>query len=1175
MCRVFDQHARDLINDLPKLPGIDPTACRRTLSRAYLFIVESRLNTATAEGSRPDPSGVITELRRLGDALESVAVFDPLHGVQIDERTRAASAFVAAEALSLLSALYPVAPAAETPDDPVRDARLYTTVESALLYMIGGYDVNAVAAVSSVPKFVIADPRNAYETRTRAGKRLLRRVSWLCQGIINHDEDGRVFFMPQQPALLNVLLDDTRARLYESLIKALDSFAAWLAGKGPYDAAKTNVSDVINATSVHAAAGDGLARSKSQFSDIYHLASLLAVAFECTANRSVVHRVPVPTKGNPFLISQFTDYIHKRALGSLQKPGRPLLWPSTLEYIKACLPGPHKDAVVSMPTGSGKSFLAELAIAHALPQGWVLYLTPTNALAQQVRRDLARALAPFEDVTVSAFIGGAEYAALKEAEIENSSFVGVMTPEKCALALRLYPDAFAQCSLCVFDECHLLNDDNRGAVADVLLAQLFYIAPSMRVLLMSAMISNADELAAWLTSVRGQEAIPSKIKWRPSRAARGFVFVDKEATDKAALAAKPILNAATGAKTITTEIPIGWLVGLSGPWTHDGPDDYRVALLPVTAPYYEKRKRDGTRDAGFESWKNTTGQSLAEMFASKEMPTINFVMTSRHHAFSNAEKVAIVLPGAVGIDGLPDLINAQLAIADAELGVETALRNLLSKGIAVHTSAMLPVEQAASESMFSEGKAKLMFATGTLAQGLNLPALVVIVSGSQLPRSRKPEEEVDASAGLTRATELILNGFGRAGRPGFANQGVVILVSDDARRAPINSTSNLGVEVLANYPVLGEPDASVVVTSPIEKLLDQLLLGDDVGKDATALHLTLTSLLSAFDAEDENAGAVLRRTFAGYRRRGDLTAERAALANERIQAFKDRFLQVTGVPAWMARAAMKGGVDFFLVQRIWEAYQARGPVTVEAMNSLDVRGWFDVLIEVLAMLPIDRIKVYLDDKKTETPRTTLYGLASVFEATLQDTDVIPWMRPDGWYEAWRELGNVVMTFMEGRPFTEVGAKLFGSAVTDIKSKRADPARGIPAVFKFLADVVDRALSMDAGCFLALIECWLEDEHPGIAVPEALQALPLCIKNGCDTLNTLAWYRFGFRQRMCSQALAMKYPIPLEFTQDTERRSFVRKAKRKWLDEVQTVRPSDFGLLDFARIVVLDGASERS
>ena len=427
------------------------------------------------------------------------------------------------------------------------------------------------------------------------------------------------------------------------------------------------------------------------------------------------------------------SYLKARVLGNDRLRGRPLLWPSTIEYVQTCLPGPHCDAVVSMPTGSGKSFLAELAIAHALTRGWVLYLSPTNALAHQIRRDLMAALAPF-DVPVSAFVGGAEYTALTDEKLVEGKIVAVMTPEKCALALRLYPKMFSGCSLCVFDECHLLNDGKRGAVADILLAQLFHAAPVMRVLLMSAMVSNADELAGWLGSVRpnaGCLPVASKIKWRPSRAARGFVFLEEESLRQARETGKvEIASSQKKALTVSHELPIGWLAGLSGPWTNDGPDDYRAAPLPVTANFQQRRKKNGKLTEDFESWKNRTGLQMAELLASRGVPAGSISsLSSRHHVFGSAARVTKPMPGAVGVTGLPSLVEAQLSIADADLGVPTCLRDLLGRGVAVYTSAMLQVEQAASEWMFTHEKAKLMIATGTLAQGLNLPAVAVIVSG--------------------------------------------------------------------------------------------------------------------------------------------------------------------------------------------------------------------------------------------------------------------------------------------------------------------------------------------------------------------------------------------------------------------------------------------------------------
>ena len=849
--------------------------------------------------------------------------------------------------------------------------------------------------------------------------------------------------------------------------------------------------------------------------------------------------------------------------------GRPLLWPSTLEYVQECLPGPHRDAVISMPTGSGKSFLAELAVAHALPHGWVLYLSPTNALAHQIRRDLSRAFETFSDVKVSAFVGGAEYTALSDEQLDTASFVGVMTPEKCALALRLYPTMFARCALCVFDECHLLNDYSRGAVADVLLAQLFRSAPNMRMLLMSAMVSNADELAAWLSSIRKNEAVASRIKWRPSRAARGFVFVDQPSREKSSTEARTELATTTKAMTVSSELPLGWIAGLSGPWTRDGAADYRAAMLPITTTFEVKRSRKGAVKEEFTSWKNRTGLAVAELLASRGLPAINFVLSSRHHAFGMAERVTTPIPEAIGSGAFQPVVEAQLAIADVELGVETRLRELLRKGIAVHTSAMLQVEQAASESMFARGVAKLMIATGTLAQGLNLPAVAVVVSGSKLAaqgHERESLRELDAAAGLTRANELILNGFGRAGRPGFANQGIVVLVSDEPLQAPIAHNLD-GSSQLKDYPVLGEPDASITVRSPIEIFLDDLMaLG--VEGDATRLEVALTSLLAAFDDADENAGTILRRTFAGYRKRLVFTEDNAALAHQRVAQVKTRFLEQSGVPTWMPKAAMKAGVDFFRAQRMWDALLRRGIVSMDQFPRLDVRGWFDIFIDVLAHMPVSRIQAYLDNKKTPTPRTRLVELAT----TVRDRDEVNWVRPDGWDVAWRELGKVVLLYMEGKPFTEIGAALFGKLPSEFNTTRGDGARGLPPVFKFIGDLIERTLSVDAGCFLALYECWLEADQGAVLVPECLQALPLCIRNGCDELSVLAWFRFGIRQRVCAHALSDRYPLPAQLAGDTARAETVRKLRREWLRE----EPDDIhDLLDYARVVVRDGTTERT
>jgi hypothetical protein len=209
---------------------------------------------------------------------------------------------------------------------------------------------------------------------------------------------------------------------------------------------------------------------------------------------------------------------------------------------------------------------------------------------------------------------------------------------------------------------------------------------------------------------------------------------------------------------------------------------------------------------------------------------------------------------------------------------------------------------------------------------------------------------------------------------------------------------------------------------------------------------------------------------------------------------------------------------------------------------------------------------YLQTKKTVTPLSRLGSLSVGFG----DLDVVPWPRPEGWDAAWHDLGRVVAKYMGGAPLAEVGAALFGLEGNQLSSGRTDAKRGLPPVFKFVGDIIERALARDAGCLLALFESLLEHEHPEMSAPESLQALPLCVRNGCNSLDVLAWYRFGYRQRVSAHALAGAYPLPPDVRGDGARQRAVSDLKRRWLYGAPVGEPT---LLDWARTIVLDSSSE--
>lgn len=1156
---MFDAHASQLIEMLPALPGIDRVACRRALSAAYLAGVRAKLGIADAPADGCELERVRSLLRRMTDALESAAVFDRLNGVDLDVQVEASCAFVAAEALALLAQIPPIPEAVELPDpnheqeaddlllDAMQEIKSVVAIEAGLLYLIGGYDVNAVALVRNLPSLVQRPIQTLRDARLYNAEVLRERLKDFCSGRVGTNLTGQPTTLNGGPEpIYSNLVEEVRTWIYHHLAGALADFLAWLGGEN--DVRRMRACEIVE--KVRRATAPKARFSSVEFADMHHLASLLSAAFDRTATRSVAHVLPPPPTQDANFLLQFGNYVRRRVRGTARHHGRPFLWPSAMEYVEQCLPGPSSDAVIAMPTGSGKGFVAELAIVHALSNGNILYLAPTNALVHQIRRDIQDALEPFENVQVLAFIGSGEYTGLEEEGfgMAQGRFVAVMTPEKCALALRLNPNILASCSLCVFDECHLLNDEQRGITVDVLMAQLFQLAPAMRFLLMSAMVSNPEQLADWLHTARNQAARPSITKWRPTRTLRGMVVADSEGWKAPFDIAKANLEQVRKAsqakkrlrKNMAFDAPLALLAGLSGPWKLDpSAQDYRFTLLGTSVEAEATVTSMGIQP-NISSWKNPVTRIFAEQLAVKGVPTIAFILSSRHHPFSLARQITGEIPGRVGVgEELLPVVEAWLAIADAELGVQTELRPLLRRGVAVHTSAMLQVEQAAAERMFQKGFAKLMFATGTLAQGLNLPAAAVIVSGTTMGDPR----DADKVPGLgSRVDAAILNAFGRAGRPSFSNQGIAVLVPDKPESVAANAPS-LPLSSLETSKVITQPDAGVVISSPIAHFFDKMLASASPIEGANAIELTLTAHLAEQPLDGDHAGEVLRRTFGGYLRRNLFTAEESLRIRDRIEVVKNQFLQQGGNPPWLNTAARQAGVDIFRASRVWAALQQHGFIEQEAAEALDVVGWLEILFEVLSRLPPKYAKEYFADNTQKTP-TVLTQLRDSARPFLSVED-LAWSSPPAWTKHWQELQSLVATYMAGGTYAELALAYYGyeKIPGPVPTNRVQ-ANPIPGIFGFIREVME-PLARDAGCLVAVLEqAW---KAQGAAEPsQALQALPLCVRCGCDSLETLAWYRFGFRQRVSAHALATAFPLPVDAVSDALRATEVRKLRNRWL-----------------------------
>jgi len=250
---------------------------------------------------------------------------------------------------------------------------------------------------------------------------------------------------------------------------------------------------------------------------------------------------------------------------------------------------------------------------------------------------------------------------------------------------------------------------------------------------------------------------------------------------------------------------------------------------------------------------------------------------------------------------------------------------------------------------------------------------------------------------------------------------------------------------------------------------------------------------------------------------------------------------------------------------MWSAYEARGLVPYKESVNLNVVDWLGVFSQVMTLLPPRQIRQYLPAKITETETVTMRMLSRV--SAQLDINSVPWQMPHEWPILWRELFDIVLQYMRGASYSEIAQTYLGLSPEQVTKNRRgkDP---IPVVLRFVRDTADM-LSIDAGCFLAIHELGVQGDRAEASIPETLQALSLCIRNGCDSLGTLAWYRFGYHERVCAHVLQRTFKVPEELTNDAGRADWVRKTRREWLSG--KLDTGDQPILAFARTIIQGSA----
>lgn len=461
-----------------------------------------------------------------------------------------------------------------------------------------------------------------------------------------------------------------------------------------------------------------------------------------------------------------------------------------------------KSVLVAAPTGAGKTIVAEFAVflAMSTPAAKIFYTTPMKALSNQKYNEFADEWGP-ENVGI---LTG-------DTNINSNARIVVMTTEVLRNMLYAGSETLDDLAFVVMDEVHYLADKFRGAVWEEV---IIHLPQPVRLVSLSATVSNAEEFGDWLQAVRGDtEIVVSEDRPVPldQHVLIGNKFIDL--FDSAASAAQhrvnPELLSLAQSQARAPHVRGGQSFGgNSGRGSSRGGGSYGGK---------GKGKREGS--GGHGSFSGNTPllgrmnrADVVQMLGEKNLLPAIFFVFSRVGCDSAVEQVlrsGIRLTDAQEREEIRAIVDDRCqSLLDEDLGVLGYWDWLdgLERGVAAHHAGLLPAFKEVVEELFQRKLVKAVFATETLALGINMPARSVVLE-------KLDKFNGEARVPLTPGEYTQLTG--RAGRRGIDVEGHSVIQWSSAldpqtvaslasrRTYPLNSsfkpTYNMAINLITKF----------------------------------------------------------------------------------------------------------------------------------------------------------------------------------------------------------------------------------------------------------------------------------------------------------------------------------------------------------------------------------------
>ena len=420
----------------------------------------------------------------------------------------------------------------------------------------------------------------------------------------------------------------------------------------------------------------------------------------------------------------------------------PMLLPSQYEAIRNHgVLDPECNLLISLPTGTGKTLLGELALMSAAGRepGLVCYITPYVALGRQVAEKINHHTPP--GIRARRMVGG--YQEPIPLDPENRLEIVVITPERFDAMIRLSPELLSTIKCVVFDEAHMIGNRERGIRIEGLLTRI-QLATARgqqipRFVLLSAVLSNSDAIADWL-DISPENVIRGT--WRPS--ARRLLRWTENGMLRMHAGDDPLRSTS---REILGECRLPWPQKRFYKPRHFGDIKKQEPLALENVAYLAEYEH--------------------EQFRQPVLCVCSTRPKTRHLADQIAQRFPQLEPSPQSIRSVTDLI-------DQKYPYLLPLKVALERGVAYHNSSLPHDVREGIERAVDERDLKVVTATTTLAEGVDLPFRATILADWLI---------FDGDKNRPMESLLFRNIAGRCGRAGKFTEGDTIIFDNPVGEA--------------------------------------------------------------------------------------------------------------------------------------------------------------------------------------------------------------------------------------------------------------------------------------------------------------------------------------------------------------------------------------------------------